>query len=367
MTDGMRDLPEEVLNPSFETLLKRAGELTKGADQALRDLAGEAAAAALSGPRLDMLMRQAIKASGFVLAIVKAAFDRAHVERQARERNEREADPAAAAAAAAARKAAQEAQRAARGAERERLRNQCEPLAKDRELLAKMEKAARRLGVVGEGSATRGAYLAATSRLSRSGVINLLRRGAPAGGKNYLLTNVTLLMPKESVITISGASPMALIYYGDDEDSLKHKIVVVAEAAAIAAKSSGEEHPLTVILRTLLSEGRIDHYVAIPQPKGPPKTVHIRRNGPVALMLTSARENIDQEMLSRLMVSDADETAGQTTEIVKRKLGQETERVEPIEEAELERWRDLQRWLEFDALMMSRFLSSARSGRPIAN
>ena len=342
--DAIHDLGEEELNPSFEVLLKRAGELQKGDDLGLRDLANEAAEAALSGPRLDMLARQAAKASGFVVAIVRAEFDRVVVERQARKR----ADPSVVAAAEAARQAAAEAERAALAAERERLRRQCEQLAKDPDLLPNMEAAARRLGVVGEGPAIRGAYIAATSRLLCAGAISLLRRGAPAGGKNYLFTNVTILIPEESVISVSGASPMALIYFGDDEDALKHKIIVVAEAAAIAAKKNGEEHPLTILLRTLLSEGRIDRFVAIPQPNGLPKTIHVRRNGPVALMLTSARDNVDEEMLTRLMISDTDETGNQTAAIVKRKLGQEPERLEPLEDAELERWRDFQRWLEFD-------------------
>jgi hypothetical protein len=179
MTDGMHDLGGDELNPSFEALLKRAGELTKGADEALRDLAREAAEAALSAPRLDMLTRQASKTSGFTLPFVKAAFDRAFAEREARKRT----DPAVTEARAAARRAEQEAQRAELRAERERLRTQCAKLAKNPDLLKEMEKAARRLGVVGEGAATRGAYLAATSRLLRGGAISLLRRGARLAAK----------------------------------------------------------------------------------------------------------------------------------------------------------------------------------------
>jgi hypothetical protein len=32
-------------------------------------------------------------------------------------------------------------------------------------------------------------------------------------------------------------------------NSLKHKIVIVAEAAAIAQKNNGDEHPMTIMLR----------------------------------------------------------------------------------------------------------------------
>jgi hypothetical protein len=68
----------------------------------------------------------------------------------------------------------------------------------------------RGLGLVGDRAAIGGAYLAMTSRLLKDNAISLLRRGAPAGGKNYLISTLARLMPKESVISISSASPMAL-------------------------------------------------------------------------------------------------------------------------------------------------------------
>ena len=97
-----------------------------------------------------------------------------------------------------------------------------------------------------------------SSRLLRDNAISLLRRGAPSGGKNYLISVLSRLMPKESIISISSASPMALVYHGDDENALAHKIIIVAEVAAIAQRDNGDEHPMAVMLRTLLSEGRID-------------------------------------------------------------------------------------------------------------
>jgi hypothetical protein len=138
---------------------------------------------------------------------------------------------------------------------------------------------------------------------------------------------------------------MALIYHGDDEDALAHKIIVVAEAAAIAQKTNGDENVIAIMLRTLLSEGRIDREVAITQRDGLPKANHIQRNGPVSLMLTSARENVDQEMMTRLMTSDADESRGQTLAVVKWALSGASE---PVSGEEIEQWVDLQRWLEFD-------------------
>jgi hypothetical protein len=161
----------------------------------------------------------------------------------------------------------------------------------------RMEATAHRLGVVGERQAIRAVYLAMTSRLLKDNAISLLRRGAPAGGKNFLIGVVSRFMPEGSVISISSASPMALIYQGDDEAALAHKIIIIAEAAAIAQKTNGDENVMAIMLRTLLSEGRIDREVALASKDGQPKTIHVRRNGPVALMLTSARENVEQEMM----------------------------------------------------------------------
>jgi hypothetical protein len=63
-------------------------------------------------------------------------------------------------------------------------------------------------------------------------------------------------------------------------------------------------------------------------------------------MLTSARENVEQEMMTRLMTSDADESRGQTLAVVKRTLLGVSA---PISTEEIELWVDLQRGLEFNA------------------
>jgi hypothetical protein len=326
----------------FGNLHARAQTLTKADDTAVKALIAEILAAPLSDERCDMLVRAAAKASGFAVATVRglAAAERLRTEREAR------ATPEAQEAERAAQAAAEAAAKIVRHAERERLRQNCQDLARAPNLMNRMEATAHRLGVVGERQAIRGIYLAMTSRLLKDSAISVLRRGAPAGGKNFLIGTLCRLVPEESVIAISSASPMALIYHGDDEDALAHKIIVVAEAAAIAQKINGDENVMAIMLRTLLSEGRIDREVAITQRDGPPKANHIRRNGPVSLMLTSARENVDQEMMTRLMTSDADESRGQTLAVVKRALFGASE---PVSREEIEQWVDLQRWLAFDS------------------
>ena len=112
------------------------------------------------------------------------------------------------------------------------------------------------------------------------------------------------------------------------------------------ADKKGAESPLTILLRTLISEGRIDHNVAVPQADGSPVTMSVRRNGPVVVIVTSARDNIEDEMLTRLMTSDADESSKQTLDVLTDILSNEDR---DADEADLERWLDFQSWLELDA------------------
>ena len=321
MTDNVHDLGQDEADP-FEALLTRAEALKKGDDIGLEALARAAIEAKLSLPQIDKLARVAAKAAGFALLAVRKVFDeiRGKVERE--KQAERQADPAAQASAAAAMQAALEAAKAAHEAERERLRQACSSLAEDPKLMDKLEAVVRRLGVVGEGANVRGAYLVATSRLSEKNALSLLRRGAAAGGKNFLLGHVVSLIPEEDVIQLSGMSATSLVYFGTDEDSLQYKLLIVVEAAVLAERANGDENPAAVLVRSLISEGRIDRLVTIPQRNGPPQAVRIRRKGPVAVMMTSARDNVESEMLTRLLVCDADESPEQSKGVLTRKLNQ---------------------------------------------
>jgi hypothetical protein len=231
------------------------------------------------------------------------------------------------------------------GEQREHLWRSCKEIAESPTLLSDMEEMVRRRGVVGESAAIRGAYLTASSRLNSASAICLLRRGAPAGGKNFLISNTLALIPANCVVHMSSGSPLSLVYYGGgDEDALKHKIVYVPEAAIIAERN-GVESPLAIMLRLLISEGRLDHNVALPQSDGL-ATVRIKRNGPVVVIITSARDNVEDELLTRLMTSDADESAQQTLAVLAEALSIEDRNGS---EPEVEKWLDFQRWLMLDA------------------
>ena len=47
------------------------------------------------------------------------------------------------------------------------------------------------------------------------------------------------------------------------------------------------------------------------QASGPPVSTHVKRDGPVVVIITTARDNVEDELLTRLVMSDADESGKQ--------------------------------------------------------
>jgi hypothetical protein len=332
------ELSEKAAN--FAACLAGASELKADDAAAADEFIANAAAVGFSAVEADVIIKAIAKAAKIGVRPVRAAWAKAADEAKKKAWE--------AGAAARARRTAEEEAAKQRdiGDERKRLWDSCRHVAESETLLTDLEKAAQARGVVGEAAAIRGAYLAGTSRLLVSHALWLLRRGAAAAGKNYLLSTVFSFFPDEDIIHMSSGSPMSLVYYGGgDEDALKHKILYIQEAVVLAEKH-GIESPLTVMLRALISEGRVDHHVALPQANGPPSDLHIRRNGPTAVVLTSARSNIESELLTRLLTSDADESRGQTLAVVKRIW---THGASALDDAALEPWLEFQRWLALDA------------------
>jgi hypothetical protein len=221
----------------------------------------------------------------------------------------------------------------------------CREIANDPNLLGRLTKFARKVGVVGEEASFQGAYLAASSRFNRRRALSLLRRGAPAAGKNFIIEKALRFIPVEALIRVSSASPLALVYYGgEDENALKHKVLYIAEAAILVERTG--ESALTSMLRNLISDGRIDRQVVVTTPNDVPTTVHVVRHGPVAILITSARDNVEEELLTRLLVSDADESQAQTERVIEAALIDEDGETD---RAEIDQWLDFQLWLALDA------------------
>jgi hypothetical protein len=325
-----------------DAFLKRISNLSELDEEGARAIIGDAIKEGLSSLISDSLIRPLAKALGVKDSAIRKFWK--EVDSQVRvtaDSAKTTEDPRAEERARLEREDAEQRKREVEA----RLWRSCKAIAESPTLLADMEAVGHKLGVVGEGAAIRGAYLTASSRLNSTSAISLLRWGAASAGKNFLITKTLELIPTDSVFHMSSGSPLSLVYYGGgDEDALKHKVLYLAEAAILADRKASES--LAVVLRTLISEGRLDHSVALPQADGSPVTKHVKRNGPVAVIITSARDNLEEELLTRLMSSDADESPEQTLDVLADVLsGQDRS----ADRAEVGRWLDFQRWLELEA------------------
>jgi hypothetical protein len=336
MSDDDPDIKD--VGDAFAACLRKAGELKPDDDVGVAALMAEAAAAGLTDVQSDMLAKSIAKATKVGLKTLRLAWAKALADlinaRKAAEAPERE------------RREAEAKIEAARKLEEERARlwASCSSLAESPTLLAEIEDVVHRLGLVNEGRGARAVYLTFTSRLLADEAICLLRSGASASGKNYVVERTRRLIPEHAIVQVSGSSPKALAYYGgEDPDALKHKVVYVPEAVILLERKQGEVDGggFTSMFRTLISEGRIVYQVTTVRDGGPPITTTISKNGPIAAVLTCARD-IDPEMKTRVLTMDTDESGRQTEAIVKRILSP------PRPAPDLTPWLDLQLWLEQD-------------------
>jgi hypothetical protein len=317
-------------------LLGGAAALQKGDEAAVLALMRKAAENDLTGVKADMLIAAIAKSTRVGLRTLRNELAKAQAEARKRaweagveERQRLEAE--------------REAERQQIEAEEHaRLWRSCSTIASSKTLLRDMETVAHQLGVVGEGPGVRALYLTYSSRLLAGEAVRLLRLGAPASGKNVVVEKVLELIPKDAVVQISGSSPKALAYFGGaDEDALKHKIVYIPEAQIMAAKRD-IENEFAIMLRTLISEGRVIYQTVVVQDGGPPATMTMVKNGPIAAVVTTARD-VDPELKTRVMVMDTDETGAQTVAIAKSILA--ARQAKP----DLQPWLDFQLWLESEA------------------
>jgi hypothetical protein len=319
---------------TFDNCMKAAADLPSGDHAPVVALLARAAAIGLSDLQADVLVKAINKATDIGIRLLKKTL--------ATEVEEARLRAWKVGAAERERLAAVEDAKRRRKIEEERARlwGSCSKIAQSQTLLADMETVAHQLGVVGESASVRQLYLTYASRMLVDDSVRLLRLGAPASGKNLVVERTLELIPPESVIRFSGASPKALAYYGGaDPNAFKGKIIYIPEAV-IFADRNGVESDFTTLLRTLISEGRVVYSFVSVREGHDPVRVTIVKNGPIAAIITTARD-VDPELKTRTLVNDADETSGQTVAILKRILS-DVRTSRP----------DLQPWLDYQAYLM---------------
>lgn len=201
-------------------------------------------------------------------------------------------------------------------------------LANDPDILGRLAMSLKRLGVVGEIRNAKLIYLALTSRVLERPV-SLAIKGVSSGGKSFVLDRVLDHFPEQASLRMSGMSPSVLLY---DERDYAHRHLVIAEAAG----AEGEKQDY--LIRTLLSEGRIEWQTVDKSMAGlAPRT--IEKEGPTGLILTTTKLSLHPENETRLFSLTADDTPQQTRRILMA-LAETRERA-AVDAA----WLALQTWI----------------------
>lgn len=211
-------------------------------------------------------------------------------------------------------------------------------LARERDILARFCVDLRRAGLAGEQGLAQLVYLALTSRVlpwskPTERPVSVIAKGSTATGKSYAVRTTLRFFPTSAYIDLGSMSRRYLFY---TEDELAHCFIYVPEWASIA------DDELVVMLRTLLSEGRIVHGTV--EGDGPRRRTarRIEKTGPTGLLMTTTAAAVDPEMETRCLSVLTDDTVEQTRRVFQTLAALEDE----VESAvDFEAWRQLQEWI----------------------
>jgi hypothetical protein len=331
-------VPVDAPPDTYEDCLRDAQALQEGDEAGVRTILTRAAEIGITDLQADALINALHRSTGIGKRALKAAW-KVFWEKAAEVRAKKAAEEAQRHANEYAARAQQ-----AKDAERERLWASCAMIAESSLILDAMAAIAHARGLVNEDAGVRGVFLTYVSRLLAGSAIRLLRLGASASGKNIPVELTLAFLPGHAVEQFSGTSPKTLVYFGrGDPDAFKHKIIYIPEAIILAAKQrQGDgDNEFAIMFRTLISEGRLVYRTVVKNSDGDYETETIVKNGPIAAILTTAKD-VDQELKTRALIQETDESGEQTEAIVERVLDEH-------EGADnLQSWVDLQLWLELD-------------------
>jgi hypothetical protein len=178
-------------------------------------------------------------------------------------------------------------------------------------------------------------YLIATSRLFDK-TMNAAIKGTSAGGKSEIRKRVLEFFPPESVVSFTGLSEKALIYYDGD---FAHKILSMGEATA-----TDEQEFQDYLLRELMSESRIS-YPTVQKVGGELVAVTIEKKGPVAFLVTTTKSKLHPENETRMLSLEIDDSENQTKDVLS-KVAQVEGLNHSAAQVDCGPWQDFQRWLE---------------------
>ena len=151
----------------------------------------------------------------------------------------------------------------------------CRELVESGDVLAEFVADLERCRLVGEDTNARLLFLALTSRLLPN-IVSVVVKGPSSGGKSFLVKKILGFFPEAAFCFFTAMSERTLVY---TEESLEHRFIVLYEAAGLGGDL--QEY----IIRSLLSEGRIDYETVEKTPEGM-RPRRITKEGPTGYITT---------------------------------------------------------------------------------
>jgi hypothetical protein len=226
---------------------------------------------------------------------------------------------------------------AEKGEQRDALWSRVCDLAQAPGLMDRVVQQVQASGVVNERELIVLTYIAATSRILEHPV-NLLVKGASSGGKSFTATRTLELIGPDFVNHLTSSSALSLVY---DDGPLAHTILFIHEANQLQAD---ENSMFAMLVRTLISEGRIVHQTTVEDPASPTgrRVERIVREGPITLIVTTTGElhaENETRMLCWHISESHDQTSAVMASLADRAAGAVAAPANPSV------WHDLQRWI----------------------
>jgi hypothetical protein len=210
-------------------------------------------------------------------------------------------------------------------------------LAQAPDLMERVIQQVQVIGVVNERELIKLTYIAATSRVLQHPV-NVLAKGASSGGKSFTATRTLELVGPDFVNHLTSSSALSLVY---DERPLAHTVLFINEANQL---QSDENSVFAMLVRSLISEGRIVHQTTVEDPDSQTgrRVERIVREGPISLILTTTGElhaENETRMLSFQISESHDQTRAVIANLALRATGTAAVR------DDLSVWHELQQWI----------------------
>jgi hypothetical protein len=150
------------------------------------------------------------------------------------------------------------------------------------------------------------------------------------------------LIGPDFVNQLTSSSALSLVY---DTRPLAHRVMLLFEANQLQGeKQADKDSTFAMLVRTLISEGRIVHQTTVEDPNSPTgrRVERIVREGPIALITTTTGELYSENetrMASWHIHEGHDQTAAVMAGLADRAAGV------AAAPADLAIWHDLQRWI----------------------